>query len=97
MSSKRPLGPPSGNTPHKPPQKSRRSQRGETTSRKSLLFNQDVTTKTVFTVFFENLSTKQGIFKPCAPYVSQILFTRMFLECLWHSNKLIEIRYTKDR
>ena len=34
---------------------------------------------------------------PCAPYVSQILFTRMFLECLWHSNKLIEIRYTKDR
>ena len=57
MSSKRPLGPPSGNAPHKPPQKSRRSQRGETTSRKSLLFNQDVTTKTVFTVFFENLST----------------------------------------
>ena len=27
---------------------------------------------------------------PSAPYVSQLLFTRMFLECLWHSNKLIE-------
>ena len=63
MSSKRPLGPPSGTTPDKPPQKSKRSQRRETTSRKSLLFNQDVTTKTVFTVFFENLSRKQGISK----------------------------------
>ena len=38
MSLKRPLGPPSGNTPDKPPQKSRRSQRRETTSRKSFFF-----------------------------------------------------------
>ena len=79
MSSRRPLGPPSGNTPHNPPQKSRRSQRGETTSRKSLLFNQDVTTKTVFTVFFENLSTKQGIFKPlCTLCIANIIYSDVF-------------------
>ena len=64
MSSKRPLGRPLGNTPDKPPQKSRRSQRRETAWRKSLLFSQDVDENGIYTVFLENLSTKQGIFKP---------------------------------
>lgn len=39
MSSKRPLGPPSGNTPNKPPQKSARRR---SSPRKSLVFNDDV-------------------------------------------------------
>ena len=79
MSFKRPLGPPSGNTPDKPPQKSRRSQRREATSRKSFFFNQDVKTKTVFTVLFENLSTKQGIFKPfCTLCIATIIYSHVF-------------------
>ena len=40
MSSKRPLGPPTGNTPNKPPQKSARRRLGS--PRKSLVFSNDV-------------------------------------------------------
>ena len=90
MSLKRPLGPPSGNTPDKPPQKSRRSQRRETTSRKSFFSTKMSRRKRYLQSCLKTLVLNRVFSNPSAPYVSQLLFTRMFLECLWHSNKLIE-------
>ena len=79
MSLKRPLGPPSGNTPDKPPQKSRRSQRRETTSRKSFFSTKMSRQKRYLQSCLKTLVLNRVFSNPSAPYVSQLLFTRMSL------------------